>query len=180
LGVHSLDATSLNEKELEDEELNKGKPKKGKIGGTEYTVGEDPKAEGQQDDHLTIGRAILGELSGLPRLHMYENTMLSILRAAATAEARREIAAAYCVDIARIVVLNDESGKVNKAGVLAKISIGNQIAGVATAEWTRIQRNYGKSFPEIMKIKLGTFDILGYLFRLKSILEKIAKEANKP
>jgi hypothetical protein len=69
---------------------------------------------------------------------------------------------------------------VNKAGVLAKISIGNQIAGVATAEWTRIQRNYGKSFPEIMKIKLGTFDILGYLFRLKSILEKIAKEANKP
>lgn len=178
LGVHSLDETTLSKDQLAEEDKDEATRMTGKHGGEKYSVGKDPTATGQQKDHLTIGRAVLGQLSGLPRLNMYEGTMLSILRAAQGDETKREIAAAYCIDIARILVLDDEAAKAGKAGFFDKIKIGKAIASAAAAEWVRIQKKYGKDFPEVLKIDLGFFGITGYLLRLSSVLEKINKEAS--
>jgi len=179
LGVHSLEQSTMSKEELASEDKDKASLQIGTHGGTTYTVGRDPKSKKQQDDHLTIGRAILGQLSALPRLQMYERTMLSMLRAAPQGNARNEMAAAYCIDIARIIVLNDESGKVSEAGFLDKLKIGHAIASAAVSEWLRIQKKYGKEFPEVLKIEISFMGIGKYLFRLKDVLEEINKRAAK-
>lgn len=177
LGVHSLDQTVMSKEELANEEKDARSHQTAAHGGETYTVGRDPGAEGQQDDHLTIGRGVLGQLSALPRLHMYEQTMLSILQEAPDDKAKKEMAAAYCIDMARILVLNDEAGKMRKAGIIGKVWIAKCIASAAAAEWVRIQQKYGRQFPDIPKIGISSLDIAGYLFRLKGILDKIHKEA---
>lgn len=178
IGVHSLDNSIMSSQALTAEEKDKASLQTGTHGKTTYTVGRDPKSKRQQDDHLTIGRAILGQPSALPRLQMYEQTLLSIL-CAAPQEAKKEMAAAYCIDVARIIVLNDQANKLNEAGFFGKIEIAHAIANAAEAEWLRIQAKYGEEFPEILKITLSYFDIGKYLFRLKSVLEKVDKQATK-
>jgi hypothetical protein len=162
LGVHTLDKLTLTPEELEAESKDKGTRQKGEFAGKSYTVGRDPEAKRQQDDHLTIGRAILGQKSAAPRLGMYEKTMISLIEAQRSEDDQRETAAAYCIDIARIVLLNDTVPE----GLLQGLGSINGLANAAVAEWSRIQKKYGAEHPVLKRIEISGWYILSALARL--------------
>ena len=162
LGVHTLGKLTLTPEELEAEQKDKESLQKGKFAGSTYTVGKDPKAERQQADHLTIGRAILGQKSALPRLGMYENTMISLIEAETSKDDQRETAAAYCIDIARIVLLND----LPPEGLLHGVWTIPAMANAAVAEWSRIQNMYGEAHPVLKSIEISTAYMLGNIASL--------------
>jgi hypothetical protein len=165
LGVHTLGKLTLSPEELEAEAKDKETGQKGTFAGTSFTVGRDPKAKRQQDDHLTIGRAILGQKSAAPRLGMYEKTMISLIEAQRSEDDRRETAAAYCIDIARIVLLNDTL----PTGLLQGLGSLNGLANAAVAEWSRIQKKYGEAHPKLKSVDLGYYYMLGAITRLGAL-----------
>jgi hypothetical protein len=172
LGVHTLGKLTLTPEELEAEAKDKETEQKGTFAGTTYTVGRDPKAKRQQDDHLTIGRAILGQKSAIPRLGMYENTMISLIDAQTSKDVQKETAAAYCIDIARIVLLNDRPPE----GLLQGIWISHAMANAALAEWSRIQNKYGEAHPKLKTVDLGYFYILGAITRLGALAYSLSNQ----
>ncbi|WP_248926980.1 hypothetical protein [Paenibacillus hamazuiensis] len=169
LGVHSLDATSLSEEELAAEAADKDKRQTGMIGNVKYTVGKVAGIEGQQDDHLTIGRAVLGQLSAAPRLHIYEQTLVSVIDVLDQSEERKEVAAAYCIDIARIVVTNDGE---KRLGITA-IKLMPKIISAALAEWQRIVSKYGGTHPDLRNIDMSGYYIAECLTKLVRLFAKI-------
>ena len=172
IGVHSLDATRLEEQALVAEALDRDSQQTGPHEGRQYTVGRTPPVDGQrsqqQDDHLTIGRAILGQLTAAPRLNMYERTMLSLLEAL-PANQRREAAAAYCIDIARIIATNDTP----PTTVFGGLAMIRPITKAAVAEWQRIQNKYRASHPVVDRISIGNMYILKCLGRLALLVSKV-------
>lgn len=140
LGVHSLDDSILSNDEMNNEEKDRAAAHSGMHGGVARQVGKNQALARQQDDHLTIGRGVLGQASALPRLEMYETTMIALLRGA-TPDVRTDIAAAYCLDVARILVTNDDPTEM-MATASAKVSAARDIAKAAVSEWARIQQKY--------------------------------------
>jgi hypothetical protein len=176
IGVHSLDNSTLSPKEQEAEAKDKASKQTGRHGEGTFTVGADPKLEKQQDDHLTIGRGLLGQISALPRLNMYESTLISLLEALPPKD-RWDCAAAYCIDIARILVNNDDPTAM-MSGIGSKASGANAIATTAAAEWQRMRAKHAKN-PVVNSIEISWWGIFKALFTLASLLSKVAKEAKK-
>lgn len=181
IGVHSLDSSTLSSKELEEEAKDKNKAQTGQHGSNRFTIVADSELKKQQDDHLTIGRGILGQLSALPRLNMYESTMVSLLEALPEGDPRWEAAAAYCIDIARILVNNDDPTAMTQSmqsGLRGKLSAGWSIASTAVNEWTRIRAKYPKH-KAVQSVTINTAQMLGALVRLSKLLDKVRKEGRK-
>ncbi|NOQ72943.1 MAG: DUF4157 domain-containing protein [Crocinitomix sp.] len=176
VGVHSLDSTTLSKDESEAEELDKNSKVQGDHSGTVFKVGKQVGAEKQQDDHLTIGRGLLGQISAAPRLNMYEKTIVSMINAAKSKEDRKEAAAAYCIDISRILVLNDNPKQLEGLGKLKTMAVGKKIIDTAVGEWVRMKSKYGRDNPLINEININSFFIGKCLFKLKSLIEKVEKE----
>lgn len=178
IGVHSLDSTTLSAKELEAETKDRASQKTGRHEGEAFTIGLNPKLAKQQDDHLTIGRALLGQLSALPRLNMYESTLVSLLEALPPKD-RWDAAAAYCIDIARILVNNDDPTEMMSSNVFSKAIIASKIASTAAKEWQRMRTKHAKN-EVVTSIEVSYFQIMGALLTLASLLDKVRKEAKKP
>jgi len=178
VGVHSLDSTTLTSEQSKAELLDKDSQVTGNHQGQTFVIGSNPKLTKQQQDHLTIGRALLGQKSALPRLRMYEATIISLLQSMPSAQ-RWDAAAAYCIDIARILVTNDDPTEMGEAGKAKQIKYGLKIATTAANEWTRIKRRYGKDFPVVNSITIWTVQILKALTTLASLLEFIETEVSK-
>jgi hypothetical protein len=176
LGVHTLDKLMLTPEELEAESKDKDTRQKGEFAGKSYTVGRDPEAKRQQDDHLTIGRAILGQKSAAPRLGMYEKTMISLIEAQRSEDDQRETAAAYCIDIARIVLLNDTVPE----GLRQGLGSINGLANAALAEWSRIQKKYGAEHPVLKRIEISSWYILSALARLGKLAYALRNQPTYP
>jgi hypothetical protein len=176
LGVHTLDKLMLTPEELEAESKDKDTRQKGEFAGKSYTVGRDPEAKRQQDDHLTIGRAILGQKSAAPRLGMYEKTMISLIEAQRSEDDQRETAAAYCIDIARIVLLNDTVPE----GLRQGLGSINGLANAALAEWSRIQKKYGAEHPVLKSIEISDWYIRGALTRLGKLAYSLRNQPTYP
>jgi hypothetical protein len=142
LGVHSLNGTTLAEEELEAEQADAESSVTGQHVGRDFTVGLLPEGETdrQQADHLTIARAILGQASAVPRLRMYESTLISIIEAEEDPKDRKETGAAYCIGTARAIVANDNQ----QVTISTAFSLLYKLTRAAVAEWTRIQGRYGK------------------------------------
>lgn len=174
-GVHSLDETTMSKEELEEESKDQDTSQSGTHGDKSYIVGKTPGVDGQQKDHLTIGRAILGQLSAAPRLNMYEETMISIIEGQSKAEDRRQTAAAYCIDIARIIVTNDNPKDAKFSGFLGFTKLGYQIINAATNEWTRIQAKHGHAHPALGEINIDKTYIFKCLVELAKLINKIDK-----
>lgn len=176
VGVHSLDSTSLTHQEEAAEEHDKNSQQQGTHGGKQYTVGKQIGAPKQQYDHLTIGRGILGQVSAAPRLNMYEKTIVSIIDALTNEEDQKETAATYCIDIARILVLNDNSEGIAALGYFEKINLGLDIVKASVNEWTRMKAKYGATHPIINTIDIGSVYITSCLFTLNQLIAKVQKE----
>jgi hypothetical protein len=166
LGVHTLDKTTLSAQEYLADQRDEHTIQAGTHGGTRFSVGAPDLRGGQQGDHLTIGRGILGQPSAQPRLQMYRETMLSLLATQTDLETRRQIAAAYCIDIARILVTNDKAPSLLQAPFVTRA-----IVNVARAEWLNIKRNFRRR-PGIAEIDLTHVYLLGCLVNLFSLLLK--------
>jgi hypothetical protein len=173
LGVHSLDATTLSQGELQAEASDAASSVTGTHGHEKYTVGKKQGAAKQQDDHLTIGRAVLGQLSSLPRLNMYESTLISFLEAQKNLKDQQETAAAYCIDIARILVTNDNP----QINLFNAPQTGYNIKNAAVNEWSRIKQKYGKDHDILNKIEITPSFIYSCLLKLGYLISKIK---NKP
>ncbi|MES2936991.1 MAG: hypothetical protein V4864_04870 [Pseudomonadota bacterium] len=178
IGVHSLDSSTLSEKELQAEEKDKNSRQKGKHGGESFTIVKDPKLEKQQDDHLTIGRGILGQLSALPRLNMYESTLISLLEALPPGRDRWEAAAAYCIDIARILVNNDDPTELMESNKISQLWTARQLSITAANEWLRMQAKHAGN-AVVNSIEITAWQIFEALFALLKVLDKVKKEAGK-
>jgi hypothetical protein len=176
VGVHSLDSTSLTHQEEAAEEHDKNSQQQGTHGGKQFTVGKQIGAPKQQYDHLTIGRGILGQVSAAPRLNMYEQTIVSIIDALTNEEDQKETAATYCIDIARILVLNDNSEGVAALGYFEKIKLGLDIVNASVNEWTRMKAKYGATHPIINTIDIGSVYITSCLFTLNQLIAKVQRE----
>lgn len=177
IGVHSLDSSTLSKEELEAEEKDKDRPQTGPHGDDTFTIVKDPKLKKQQDDHLTIGRGILGQLSAIPRLNMYENTLISLLEALPPGRDRWEAAAAYCIDIARILVNNDDPTAM-MSGTFSKLQGAYKISSTAAKEWLRIRAKHARN-KVVTSIEISAWDIFNSLFTLAKVLDKVQKEAGK-
>lgn len=177
IGVHSLDDTTLTREELAAEEKDKDSRQTGRHGGETFTIVADKTLKKQQDDHLTIGRGLLGQLSALPRLNMYESTLISLLEALPPGRDRWEAAAAYCIDIARILVNNDDPTAM-MADKFSQLAGAHKIARTAANEWMRMCAKHPKN-KVVTSIDIGYLDIFKALFTLATLLDKVAKEAKK-
>lgn len=155
IGVHTFADARLTETQKTAERDDAGSLVQGEHGGRRYDVGARKDLRGQQADHLTIGRAILGQPSGIGRLRSYETTMISLIEAQShNKEAQRETAAAYCLDVARILVTNDSRPRTFWEGT----SIAPAIVHAAVAEWQRILGRYAGQHPTLAQLKIdGTY-----------------------
>lgn len=174
LGVHTLDRNLLSPQQLSDEAADAPSFKTGIHGGKEFKVGKTPGSERQQADHLTVGRGVLGQQSALPRLEMYEKTFLSFLDSQkGDLENQRETAAAYCIDIARFLVLNDDTQKLTDAGVIGKVKIAYSITSAALNEWERIKMKYADEYPVLNNIEITRFYLGKCLGKLSLLLSDV-------
>ncbi len=178
VGVHSLDSSTLTPEELEAEAKDAKSKQTGKHGGKTRTIVADPKLAKQQADHLTIGRGVLGQLSALPRLNMYEDTLISLIEAMDDPQDRSHAAAAYCIDIARILVTNDDPTAMMSSN-WTKLQGAIDIAQAAAAEWQRILAKHGEAHPALRKIKIDALYITSCLFTLAKLLDKVNSESSK-
>ncbi len=178
IGVHSLDSTTLSAKELEDEAKDKDSKQTGQHQGEAFTIVADDKLKKQQDDHLTIGRGILGQLSALPRLNMYESTLISLLEALPEGRDRWEAAAAYCIDIARILVNNDDPTEMMASNPISKLWGARKISVTAANEWARMRAKHAGN-KVVTSIEISASQIFSALFTLLKVLNKVAKEAKE-
>jgi hypothetical protein len=176
VGVHSLDSTTLTDQEQAAEEHDKNSKQQGQHGGKQYAIEKQIGAPKQQYDHLTIGRGILGQVSAAPRLNMYEKTIISIIDALNNEDDRKETAATYCIDIARILVLNDNSEGLADLGYFQKINLGLDIVSASVNEWTRMKAKYGATHPIINTINIGSVYITSCLFTLNKLIAKVQSE----
>lgn len=176
VGVHSLDSTTLTKQEQDAEKQDKDSQQIGTHGGKQYKIEKQIAAPKQQYDHLTIGRGLLGQVSAAPRLNMYEVTIISIIEALANDNDRKEAAATYCIDIARILVLNDNAEAVANLGHFAKLQLGMDLVHTAVSEWGRMKMKYGKTHPLVNKIDIGSLYITTCLFTLNKLIAKVEKE----
>jgi len=150
LGVHTLDQVAMTTDQREKEDKKHQESFKGSHGqsGISYTMTRDYTLEDQQQDHVTIGKGVLGQEKAQPRLQMYERTMLSLIRAIPEkcVQDRWEVAAAYSLDVARILVTNDTAS-------LTDIVRLGAIKTAAVYEWQRIKTQH-KDNEEIQKIEI--------------------------
>lgn len=142
----------MTKKERDVEHLEWDKSQSGRVHKNRYEVGMDPKLKKQQQDHVTVGKAMAGMSSALPRLEMYEQPMISNILALTSPKDHWDAAAAYCIDIGRFVVTNDDQAEILSGGIFKKVEMGIKWAKYASRAWDRIKVKYGKKFPELLKL----------------------------